>query len=214
MDLSEWYCRLDDVPSHEEKSFVFSTESIPLPPDKLSSRSIVAKRGGHGYGHADFAVVHIQASLETYRRLGILLLATVFHATGIELAFTHEGSEIKSLVLEKPWIMSRPSHYETRPDRFTYWPSERDRHPWTDADPEDMPRLNFAEGGGIADSSSDRGRVLLGGLLLDAGRAEAKLDEYHLEGECGFRGAGPGSAEVSLWLPGSDGWDSDLWARS
>jgi hypothetical protein len=43
-------------------------------------------------------------------------------------------------------------------------------------------------------------------LLLDISRPDCPVKEVELEGELGFRGVAPGSAEVRLWLPGSFGW--------
>ena len=61
---------------------------------------------------------------------------------------------------------------------------------------------------------SDRGSVLFAELLLNASRPRNPLDEYALEGELGFRGVGPGSSEVHLWLPGSPAWrDEDFASR-
>lgn len=219
-DLAE-YCRDVPVSSSSDEETVFSTENLRRPPANLTCDTLVIKRGLHGYGHARFDVIHIHASRETYRQLGVLLLATVFHRDEVELVLTHRGSAIRSLVLEPVWIMSRPSRYTVQPEAFTYWPEEKTRHPRMSDDPLDMPKLNFDDdarlGGDLAavatkvvDESCDRGRVLLAELLLDAGRKETVLDEYHLEGECGYRGVGPGSAEVSIWLPGSIGFDPEV----
>ena len=43
-------------------------------------------------------------------------------------------------------------------------------------------------------------------LLLNAGLEDNQKLEFRLAGECGYRGVGPGSAELALWLPGSLGY--------
>jgi hypothetical protein len=43
-------------------------------------------------------------------------------------------------------------------------------------------------------------------LLLNAGLPHSETDEIALEGERGFRGVAPGSAEIRIWLPGSIGY--------
>jgi hypothetical protein len=42
---------------------------------------------------------------------------------------------------------------------------------------------------------------------ITAGDPARAQDEYRLEGEAGFRGVAPLSAELSVWLPGSLGWE-------
>ena len=56
---------------------------------------------------------------------------------------------------------------------------------------------------------SAEGTAQLAALLLDIGNPRCVPDEFQLEGESGFRGVAPLSAEVSLWLPGSVGWMDD-----
>ena len=231
--LSE-FCRGLDLPSSAEgPEFLFFADSVPVPPAKLSCDSLLITRGAHCYdGHSTVPVIHVQAPRETYRQLGVLLLATVFHrGCDVEIELTHKHATVKRLLIEKPEIMSWPSPYKVRPHSFAYWPDERTRHPWMNEGPENMPCLNFDEDPNgivkattVIDFSHDRGRVMLGELFLDIGceglptdgcHTEGEpTDEYHLEGECGFRGAGPGSAEMSFWLPGSDAWDPDLWATA
>jgi hypothetical protein len=45
-----------------------------------------------------------------------------------------------------------------------------------------------------------------GQFLLDIGNPAHPGDEYNLEGEAGSRGVAPSSAELTVWLPGSLGW--------
>lgn len=43
-------------------------------------------------------------------------------------------------------------------------------------------------------------------LLLNADCAWNMVREHELEGDAGYRGVGPMSAELRIVLPGSDGW--------
>jgi hypothetical protein len=58
---------------------------------------------------------------------------------------------------------------------------------------------------------NDEGSVRLAELLLNASTPQNQVDQYDLEGEAGFRGVGELSAGVTLFLPGSPGWDSERW---
>jgi hypothetical protein len=62
----------------------------------------------------------------------------------------------------------------------------------------------------IVGFGSALGTARLAELLLDIGSPLSSGDEYRLEGENGFLGVAPLSAEVAFWLPGSIGWDSRL----
>jgi hypothetical protein len=46
-------------------------------------------------------------------------------------------------------------------------------------------------------------------LFLNAGCSWNTVREYTLEGEAGYGGVGPMSAELCIWLPGSDAWLGD-----
>jgi hypothetical protein len=43
-------------------------------------------------------------------------------------------------------------------------------------------------------------------LLLSAGCSWNQVREYQLEGDAGYRGVASMSAELRIFLPGSDGW--------
>ena len=48
--------------------------------------------------------------------------------------------------------------------------------------------------------------VPLSELLLNAGCSWNEVRDYDLEGDAGYRAVGPMSAELTIFLPGSDGW--------
>lgn len=121
-------------------------------------------------------------------------------------------------------VSSRPAasvrRLSTKPISFSYFPSLTTKHPWVAiSDPHDLPLLalsNEDEAVYAEDDwqhrdvvfveSSPLGTARLAELLLNAGCTWNQTREYELEGEAGFRGVAPLSAEVQIFLPGSDYW--------
>lgn len=103
-----------------------------------------------------------------------------------------------------------------RPD----FPGHVSKHPWLDVrDVHALPLLALTnlEEFVITDQqreardtvfldSSTAGTVRLAELLLNAGCSWNTVREFQLEGEAGFRGVAPLSAELRIALPGSDLW--------
>jgi hypothetical protein len=54
--------------------------------------------------------------------------------------------------------------------------------------------------------ASSPGILRLAELLLNAGCSWNQVREYALEGDAGYRGVAPMSAELRIFLPGGDGW--------
>jgi hypothetical protein len=54
--------------------------------------------------------------------------------------------------------------------------------------------------------ASNPGTIRLAEVLLNAGCSWNEVREYELEGDAGCRGVAPLSAELRIFLPGSDGW--------
>jgi hypothetical protein len=54
--------------------------------------------------------------------------------------------------------------------------------------------------------AASQGMFRLAELLLNAGCSWNEVREYALEGDAGYRGVGPMSAELRIFLPGSHGW--------
>jgi hypothetical protein len=194
----------------------------------MVSDRIVIRKGSHQYNW-DFRAdaLRIQAHRETYRQFGLLILAVLFHEqpAHVQLDLTHPASDIRHLVVEYVYSDEYDSWYTSRPYFFRYYPDETDKHPWLHEDVAvaDLPRFvlttleeeqyredGWARRDTVRGFGSDRATVRLAELLLDAGRPDNPVQEYELEGEGGFRGVGVHSAEVSLYLPGSMGWDGIL----
>lgn len=202
--------------------FEFTAESVPDLPDVLRCDGIVITREYttvNGCWRADN--LQVQASRSTMRALGLLAMSALFLPEGrsVEVSLSHPASEIKLLRVGAPWV---ESHFVTRPVSYTYFPAVPQRHPWYRENPEpgDLPAFLLTdreELGGVTDADWEardpvvgfgtaRGMVRLAALLLDIGNPNCVPDEFQLEGEWGFRGVAPLSADVSFWLPGSLGW--------
>lgn len=218
-------------PGHEK--FLFSSETLPVPPSELETSSIIIKKALHEYtvGFANnfssttrIDLLLIQASKSTCRNLGLLILAGLFHPspTDIHVKLLHPASQIKNLLILTNYIdVEDIWHYATKPLAYGYSPSDTDRHPWYDKvkDPDDLPifclanwkSLTFSEEDWrnrdtVIGFGNDRASVRFAELLLNASMPQNPVVEYQLEGERGFRGVGVESAEVQLFLPGSLGW--------
>jgi hypothetical protein len=221
--------------------FVFSASNLPVPPERMDTDRLVVRRTWRTYNYHNNEGYPVdglvfQAKPETYRHLGLLIVAVVFHEQPVEVHLTlaHPASEIRELVVEyeHPNVSHFISGYQTRPFQFSYAPQETNCHPWYSMGRvpiEDLPSFGLTSALGVnlgpgraAQAAqwaaqdrvwvfgSDRALVNLAELLLNVGRPENPVLQYELEGEGGFRGVGVHSAEVILCLPGSDGWDAAL----
>lgn len=176
-------------------------------------------------------MLHFHADRETYRHLGPLILATVFHPepAQVRVQLTHPATQVMTLPISctHPTWARALEGYQTQPYAFEYQPGEMQRFPWGDLrlDLDDLPRLCLASSRYFGDIEEDWrrrdvaegfggdvGSVLFAELLLNASRPENPVTEYHLEGDAGVRCVGPMSAEIGLNLPGSPAWDPSEWA--
>ena len=210
---------------------VFSADNLPRAPAQLKTDDLAASWGLHSYGSTPFEMVDFTAPKRTFRLLGLLILSKVFHdgpeAVTLDLGYGGPGTPgpIRRLVLDYRYDASERFGYSSKPDRFRYMPGRDDKHPWLGStiQPRDMPiayltgsdweesRLSDGEARETAVGfGGDEGNVLFAELLLNASMPWNERDEYALEGECGFRGVGPGSAEIRLFLPGHVFYDQPV----
>lgn len=201
--------------------YEFTPESVPDLPDVLRCDSIVMTKG-HSLVHGCYPCdnLNVYASRSTMRGLGLLAMSALFFPTGrtVEVSLSHSASEIKVLRIGAPWT---DPHFVTRTVSYTYFPEIPQRHPWyrDRPDPRDLPAFLLTdrdELGQVTNEDWERDTVVgfgrtegtarIAALLLDIGNPLCAPDEFQLEGEWGFRGVAPLSAEVSFWLPGSIGW--------
>lgn len=223
---------VDVVPTSTagDDTFVFSARTLPVPPAEMGTDRLIIAKGTHTY-HPVWRVdaLGMQAHRRTYRQLGLLILAVVFHETPIRVRvdLTHPTSDVKQLIVEFEYLHEAHGGYIARPYAFAYTPADTARHPWYDRPwswgTPDLPVFTLTNGEDLvvrpADwerrdtvrgCGSDPASVLFAELLLNAGRPDNPVVEYQLEGEGGFRSVGEHSAEMQLFLPGSLGWGDEL----
>lgn len=232
-DLSAHYREmLDDVPSGLDDDFLFHAGRLPPPPPELTTSEVLGLSGQHEYGSFRVDRVDCMATRSAFRSLGICVLAAVFNAdrANVRIHLRQARSAIKTIVIESPTTsMDDPSlGYNRRPHYLFYAPKTAERHPWPEAAtrPYDLPVVRLTNESELLASTDDwdsrdvicgfgpdTGAALLAELLLNLGGPNQEEKEIALESESGFRGVGPGSAELRLFLPGSFGWREDLWDR-
>lgn len=208
-----------------EVDFIFSAENLPPPPLLLSSEHIFIRKIHHDYNgwyRADQLMMFLEPQVS--RELAVFLLACVFHEperTTVELP---AHSDIRRIIYRslKHEPDDPPVGLSLRPVTFRYFPSVTERHPWlAEREPHNLPLLALSDADELAYTdaewqgrdtvfieSSYPGTVRLAELLLNAGCSWNDVREYELEGDAGFRGVAPMSAELRIILPGSFPWGS------
>jgi hypothetical protein len=159
--------------------------------------------------------------------LGLLLLAAILHDgwDDVRLELKSARSDIKEIRIDRSQLRfdSVYSKLRVTAEELKYWPQEPECHPWyRKAPPSDLPTFRLSNTADCVASDADLatrdvlwGFGHLGGstrfatLLLDLSRPSSQRVEVQLEGEAGYRGVGPASPEISIWLPGSFGWDPE-----
>jgi len=210
----------------EHSSCTFSPGILPVLPEQLSTDSLLVTKHKHDYNSA-YLADHLRfcATKEPYSYLALLILSSLFHpapATCV-LHLINPKSDIKQIVVESPFYHRRGPHLTTVPQSFVYLPARADTHPFTHILPytllHDLPTFlltnrenmiyaehEWATRDTVVGFGSDLAHALLAELLLNASAPASAVSEIFLEGESGFRGVGPLSAEVSILLPGSQSW--------
>ena len=215
-----------------DASFIFHSGVLPVPPSSISTDRILFRKMSHSYnGWYKADALWMYLSPRKCRELGLFLLASGFHGPSdeITLSIAHPDSEIRTikifaseLSLEDP-----PVGFSMAPFALHYYPTETRTHPWMyDCDSSALPVLALSnEEDSVGPTEEDwrkrdtiwigptPGMFHLAELLLNAGCSWNRVRDYALEGDAGYRGVGPMSAELRIFLPGSDGWpyaDEDI----
>jgi hypothetical protein len=213
----------DGPPGHPH--FVFHAGSVPSPADSISTDRILFRKLHHDYnGWYRADAIWMYLTPLKCRELGLYLLAAGFHGpkNPLTLSFTHPESEIRSLRIRETdlCLNDPPVGFSVAPFALRYYPAETVRHPWIDdcrtwnlpvfalSNPEDSvgPRAEDWLARDTIWMSTGFGTFRFAELLLNAGCSWNTVREYALEGDAGFRGVGPMSSELRIFLPGSDGW--------
>jgi len=209
-----------------DANFLFSKETIGPPPPISSTLDLVITCVGHEYS-ASFRPDLLYFTLEhkTARSFGCLILSTLLHGPKkpTRLQLTNGKSSARTIDIE----FCHPDPEDPHPGLSTvpligsYYPDDPVKHPWMNViSPFDLPWFEFtneqrvvltdaqrAARDAVVATGSAEALWSLAELLLDAGRPDCRVKRFDLESEAGFRGVAPGSAEVSLNLPGSDLYD-------
>jgi hypothetical protein len=209
----------------------FERGSLLTPPQDLTSERICVVGGSHGYGALTVDAVEISAHRETYRALGLFIVAGLLTPgpNRFVLGLTHPASQVRRLVVDTLYRqLDDGSGLRTEASGAVYFPARRRRLALEDApihadelpyifltDVEEMVGRDWPSDpvrDTVVGFASDRGAYAIAELLLDASQAWNEQVEYTLEGPYGFGGVAPASAELRLWLPGSVAWNESDWA--
>lgn len=199
-----------------------------MPPASITTDRIHFRKLYHDYNgwyKADALWMYLSPS--KCRELGLFLLAAGFHRPRrtTTLSISHPDSAIRriSLFESSAQIDDPPVGLTMVPLALRYYPKETEKHPWMyQCGAQDLPVLALSnEDDSVGQTDDDWAKrdtiwmypdystLRLAELLLNAGCSWNQVREYALEGDAGYRGVGPMSAELRIFLPGSDGW---LWA--
>ncbi|MFY9222376.1 MAG: hypothetical protein WAQ98_06900 [Blastocatellia bacterium] len=231
MNLEEHFKELvEQLPTstQSEKPYIFSELTFSNLPRDFYTNSLCLKKGEHHYGSYRNDQIYFHAYKNTYRCLGLLILAVIFseNIDKVHLELTHPCSDIKHLIInyEHIPIDKLKDGYHTRPHAFVYFPEKEEKHPWLyrllfNLSVYDLPCINLTNREDtlitktdwdnrdtLIGFGNDKGQVLFAELLLNVGCPDNVVEEYELEGEQGFRGVSPRSAEITLILPGHNYW--------
>lgn len=217
-----------ELPERQDDSesgyFSLSLENLPEPPSHLTTSEICLNWHYHFYNGSPVDLVTFELDKPTCRHLALLVLACAFHEVpdGVQLELTHPRSKIRRLVVDSSWKSAYPlPGLIARPHRLDYYPDPPTLHPWDDISlsPWDMPFLALTnEDDYIVTHEHIQSRDIavgfgrfepachFGELMLNASLPQSETNEIVLEGERGYRGVAPGSAEITIWLPGGLGY--------
>ena len=207
----------------DEAEFLFTPDNLPQPPAELTSERVHFRkiaRDYNGWHRVDHLALYVDEP--ACRKLGLFLLACAFHDPEQSvLELSSSWSEVRRIVYRARWPHDDPPvGLVQRPSTFRYFPAVTKKHPWLwENDTSSLPLLALSNKtecvltddewrarDTVFIESTIVGTVRLAELLLNASCTWNNVREYELEGDAGFRGVAPMSAELRLLLPGSDHW--------
>ncbi len=215
----------------DSNQFIVMENSLPCPQHLISTAKLVVKKGVHQYlSSYQIDQLWFFAHKQTYRELGLLILACVFskNVCDVELLLTNEHSDIKKIIVESENldIDTFIGRFCAKPFAFKYWPEIQDRlHPLHDLQvpDSDLPQLLLTNEEDFCVTEEDwKTRSVIRGfgtplgathfaeLLLNIGLSETESQEFYLESYGGYKSVAPMSVEARLWLPGGHSWDDSL----
>lgn len=187
-----------------EDAFTFTRERLPAPPEILETDRLLIRRSISVYGgcHREDLIYMVFADRATARRLGVLVLAVLFHPdpATVEIRLISEHSDVKQLRIRYDHASS--TRYFATPAVFRYWPSEvrRQQSSASTAEEHDLPELRLTtpdelgppdrewdERDTVVGFGNERATVSFAELLLYVG-LEVNTNEVYLESNAGFGG--------------------------
>jgi hypothetical protein len=213
----------DDAPLYRS---IFQRGGLPAPPARLSTAGMYVRRGSHTYASLQVDALHVFATADVYRCLGLWIVACLLEPDPGEfwLEVEHAGSEVRHLGVDTRYrsLEGVQQGLHTHPHAVIYYPGPVTAFPLA-ASPAPLPQLLLTdrkdrlasygddERDAVVGFGSDVGAWHFAEVLLNVSQPWNQRTEVNLEGPFGFGGVAPGSAEVRLWLPGSIGWDPEEW---
>lgn len=217
------------LPTEENQNLTLTAETIGAPPPELETERLLLKGSFPGRvihpSNTRLDLVDFFADRPTYRALGLLIFATIFHQTRVQLHLdcsegTHlNGVSITDLVIDSRRDQEEPYADElvVRPFSYGYWPvPSRERHPlyeptlnqrempwiiWSNEQDmviteQEWQRRSFVYGFGEMFAAAR-----LAGLFLDIGLPGSQSTEFVLEGPTtGTQSLSAMSAEARIWV--------------
>jgi hypothetical protein len=206
-------------------NFIFHAGVLPRPPASISTDRIIIRKGYHDYnGWYRADALRMYLTQKKCRELALFMLAVGFHCPrkATTLSITHPDSSIRRIIIRASELRldDPPAGFSMTPFALNYYPSETETFPWThDCNARDLPVLALSNADDCVGPNDrdwlNRDTIWMGmseaefrlaELMLNAGCSWNPVREYALEGDAGYRGVGPMSAELRIFLPGSDGW--------
>jgi hypothetical protein len=199
-----------------------------------SGRLWFSNPGFHYYNDFPYLGITLCADKRGCTTLGLLILSVVFHPEpeSVVLELTHSGSQIEQLVVSSDRVIPDADDfsvgYRATASSYSHRPARMAKHPCHDrlapVDPCDLPWIAVSQGFNpnrahhyedrsivrhVEGFGTDEGQFRMACLLLNGGLDDNEQVEFVLESEVGFRGVAPGSAELSIGLPGSGHYCED-----
>lgn len=217
----------EDAPLYRS---IFRRGDLPAPPAELSTGGMYARHGTHTYPSLAVDSVHLFASADVYRCLGLWIVACLLEPGPREfwLRITHAESDVRHICVDTGYrsLDGERAGLHTQPHAVVYYPGMVTAFPLADQ-PSPLPSIRLTNREDrLAGFGDDDDRDTVEGFGSDVGGwrfAEVLLNlsqdwnprvEVELEGAFGFGGVAPDSAEVRFWLPGSAGWEPGAWTDS
>lgn len=220
-NIDEYFDKYHQI-IRKNDSYEFNANSIPTFFDEINFNDLIIKKGHHYYD-SYFKTDSLNFILRSTNciDLALLIIESVFHQKNndITIHLSNPESDIALIKIRYSHynILDHHINYFHKADKYEYISREIAKHPWTmiRCDDKLLPIFqltnkqectvnddDWKNRDTIIITGFDFGMILFADLLLNIGSEKQKRNEFVLEDENGFRGVGPGSAEVVIWLSG------------